>query len=181
MLRTQYVFPVIRNAIAKTNRARNHEFRICQFSVQGNHIHVLAEADSSEALERGARSLAIRIAKSVNQIIFHRGRFFADRYHVLELRTARAVRNALVYVLANFRKHQQRGRREVIDVYSSAPYFRGFSEFDGCPYERDPRLVARSLGPPADWPIEAPRTWLLSRGWLRCGRISVHEAPAGAR
>jgi hypothetical protein len=181
MLRSQIVFPVIRNAIARTNRSAGEAFRVCHFSVQGDHIHVLAEASSSVALERGARGLAIRIAKSVNQSIFHRGAFFADRYHVVELRTPRAVRNAIVYVLGNFRKHGHARKGDVLDVFSSAPYFTGFSEFEGSAWARYPRLIPRSLAPPMGVPTREPRTWLLSKGWVQGGRISVHESPRAAR
>jgi hypothetical protein len=181
MLRSQIVFPVIRNAIARTNRSGGDSFRVCHFSVQGDHIHVLAEASSSAALERGARGLAIRIAKSVNQSIFHRGAFFADRYHVVELRTPRSVRNGIVYVLGNFRKHGHDRKGDVLDVFSSAPYFTGFAEFRGSACARYPQLIPRSLAPPTEVPTREPRTWLLSQGWLQGGRISVRESPRSAR
>ena len=39
--------------------------RIVQFSVQGNHLHLIVEADSSTALSRGMQGLCIRLAKAL--------------------------------------------------------------------------------------------------------------------
>jgi hypothetical protein len=97
------------------------------------------------------------------------------------LTSPRAVRHALVYVLANFRKHEAAQRRAggTADPYSSAPYFDHFAEFRGrLPMEVEPRLVARALREEGS-PLAAARTWLLSEGWLRHGRISVRAAPRG--
>jgi hypothetical protein len=63
------------------------------------------EADEPTGFERGVRGLAIRIAKAVNRMLARRGPVWGDRYHARMLRTPREVRNALVYVLNNFRKH----------------------------------------------------------------------------
>lgn len=178
-LRTQYVFPTIRIAIARMKRSRVDGFRVCQFSVQGDHVHFIVEASSGASLARGARGLAIRMALAVNRLLMQRGAFLADRYHTLELKTRRAVRNALVYVLGNFRKHGRAKRGEMLDVYSSAPYFRGFKELNGkAPYERDPGIVPRVLSPPKCVPVEPAETWLLKCGWqLEGGAISVSEEP----
>jgi hypothetical protein len=78
------------------------------------------------------------------------------------------VRHALVYVLANFRKHD-RAARGAIDPCSSAPWFDGWCDL------RDRDTRAR-----ADPPVRAPRTWLASVGWRRRGLLSTREAPASA-
>lgn len=189
VLRSQFVFPTVRWAIAATNAKRAYAkqsragefFRICEFSVQGDHVHLLVEASCQLALERGVRGLAIRLAKSVNQLLFQKGKFLDDRYHALELGTARSVRNALVYVLANFRKHGRGRSGEPMDAYSSAPYFLGFAEFAGAEAERlCARFVPRALAPPRRSPVERPRTRLLAESWRQFGRISVWEGPKGA-
>ena len=78
-------------------------------------------------------------------------------------------------MLGNFRKHDRARRGELIDVFSSAPYFCGFKEWKGnTPYARDPRVIPRILSPPASSPIEAPATWLLKRGWQLGGENSGH-------
>lgn len=187
VLRSQFVFPTVRWAIAATNSKRAREkrlrlrqaFRICEFSVQGDHLHLLVEASCEVALERGVRGFAIRLAKSVNRLLFQNGKFLDDRYHALELATPRSVRNALIYVLANFRKHGRGRAGELFDVYSSAPYFGGFAEFEADEAEQPlaARVVPRALAPPSESPVERPRTWLLARSWLLLGRISVWERP----
>ena len=41
-------------------------FRVTHFSIQGNHLHLIVEADDAVALSRGMQGLAIRIAKGLN-------------------------------------------------------------------------------------------------------------------
>jgi hypothetical protein len=145
-------------------------------------VHLLVEAPTGQALERGIRGLAIRMAKAVNRLLFQTGPFLADRYHSLELKTARAVRNALIYVLGNFRKHGFAKGGELIDVYSSAPYFSSFRELKGrTPCERNPNIIPAALGPPAAVPVELPQTRLMQSAWRQCGEISLVDAPRGAK
>lgn len=182
-LRTPFVFPTLRSAIESARAKGVDEFRICEFSVQGAHIHLLVEAESAAALRRGLRGLAIRIARRVNRLFGEKGAFFDGRYHTVALTTARSVRNALVYVFANFRKHGHgRGRPRAIDGYSSAPYFQGFREFQGSAGASVGReVLAQALAPAQSVPIERPRTWLLARGWKQWGWISISDQPAKRR
>ena len=137
------------------------DFRIIQFTVQNDHVHLIAEADASRALSSGLRGLAIRIARGVNRALGRRGRVWGDRYHARALTTPRAVRNALVYVVNNFRKHLRHVTG--IDPCSSAAWFTGW---------REP--PAAGVGPP---PVAAARTWLARVGWLRYGTIELDEGP----
>lgn len=184
-LRTQFVFPTLRRALAKATRARA-DFRILQFSVQGDHLHLIVEASGKSALSRGMQGLAIRIARSVNRLIFRTGKLWVDRFFSRELRSPRAVRNALAYVLHNFQKHRAAGASR-IDPYSSAPYFDGFRGLRG----RAPRelpsysslpLSPRGVSPPDndhEIPVVSARTWLAGSGWRRSGLIALH-APHNA-
>jgi REP element-mobilizing transposase RayT len=179
-LRSQFVFPTVRAAIAKTSARRGGTFRIVHFSVQGNHIHLIAEAEDAAALIAGVRGLEISIAKRVNRLTFGRGKFWADRWHGRALTTPRATRHALVYVLSNGQKHGSHSRPGRLDPCSSAPYFAGFREFVGLPpVARKSTMVPRSLAPPAASPVSESSTWLLGVGWRRHGLISIYEAPAG--
>lgn len=90
--------------------ARSHEFRVIHFSLQHNHVHIIAEAESNEVLTRGMRSLMITMAKGLKQ-----GRVQLERYHLHVLRSVRETRNALHYVLFNSQRHGSR----IIDEYSS--------------------------------------------------------------
>jgi len=165
-LRTQKVYRVIRCALAAA--CQRQGFRICHFSLQRNHLHLIAEADSPAQLHRGMTGLLVRIARGLNRLRGRTGQVFPDRYHHAVKRTPTDVRNALRYVLANSRRHahpvQDRHRLATgyVDPFSSAPYFDGWSP------------QSRRLSAPVDddeAPIAAPRCWLLTTGWRRIGLL----------
>jgi REP element-mobilizing transposase RayT len=143
-------------------------FRLCHFSIQPDHVHLICEADDEVALSRGVAGLEIRMARAINRLLTRRGRVWADRYHATILRTPRQTRFCLVYVLGNFRHHGgERTSPKCIDVWSSSYWFVGYRERAEIPE------------PPVDPPpVVAPRSWLLSEGWTRAGGlISVTEGP----
>ena len=138
-------------------------FRLVQFSVQANHLHLIAEADDEQALSRGMRALGVRIARGVNRVLGRSGQVFADRYHALHLTTPSQVRNALRYVLNNALHHGLSGA--LPDPCSSGPAFDGWRD----------RFVHE-----LPWaPVCAARCWLLRVGWLQWGRIGLREVPSG--
>lgn len=144
-LRSRRSFRVI--AAALRIGGDRFDVRVIQFSVQGNHIHLVVEAPNRGALARAIQGLSIRIAKGLNRMMGRKGRVLDDRYHARVLRTPTEVRRAIHYVLENARKHAaQRGETYApgyVDPYSSAG--------------------ARDLAlPPA-------QTWLLREGWRRAG------------
>jgi REP element-mobilizing transposase RayT len=188
-LRSQFVFPTVRLALLRAARRSPERFRILQFSVQSDHIHLLVEAHDKRALSSGMRGVAIRIARYVNDLLGRRGPLWADRWHGRALRTPREVRNALVYVLANFRKHAvapraqraHRGSRVrsggvnralAFDPYSSAPWFDGWRDHSGAPR---PSRHARAETDAS--PVNPPMTWLATVGWRRHGLIAINETP----
>lgn len=142
-------------------------FRVIEFSVQSNHLHLVAESSDERALARGMTGLTTRIARGINRLWRRVGSVFPDRYYARILRTPRAVRTALIYVLQNARKHGA-WRVLVPDVYSSAPWFEGWKGGSGKVAESSPRLLERA------------RTWLLSVGWRRHGLIDLCEVPVGS-
>ena len=79
--------------------------RITHFSVQGNHIHLIVEADDEECLSRGMQGLGVRIAKKLNQVMGRKGSVLADRYFAHVLRTPSEIRRAVDYVLRNYMSH----------------------------------------------------------------------------
>ena len=84
-------------------------FRLVHFSVQGNHVHFLVEAEGTRELSRGMQGLNVRLALALNRLMRRRGKVFADRYHAVILRTPKQAANALHYVLHN-RQHHAPGR-----------------------------------------------------------------------
>jgi len=161
-LRSCRVFPAVRRALAASSHAN---FRILEFSIQDNHVHLIAEAEHRRALSGGVRGLAIRLARAVNRALGRRGPVWSDRYHARALTTPRAVRHALVYVLMNFRKHLKHVTG--IDPCSSAPWFAGW---------RAPHAAA-GIGPP---PVAVPLSWLARTGWRRYGLLAIDERPKGS-
>ncbi len=178
-LRSQFVFPSVRLALVRAARRAPDRFRIVHFSVQREHVHLIVEAKDKRALSSGVRSVAIRVALYVNELLSRRGPLWADRWHGRALSTPREVRNALVYVLMNFRKHAKRVLRAGVDPYSSALWFDGFRGLQtGVPPPLAEAARWRSL-PAADARRDfAPRTWLLCAGWRTRGRVSMTELPA---
>ena len=125
-------------------------FRLVHYSVQGNHLHLLVEAEGKESLARGMKGLGVRVARALNRMMSRKGRVLGDRYHAHVLRTPREAARALRYVLTNFAHHAREWGGQVaatfIDPFSSV------------------RFLATSPGPGA--PVAGPRTWLLRSGWL---------------
>jgi putative transposase len=158
-LRAPRLFEAVRESIRLASRA---EFRVVHFSVQGDHLHLLVEAQDELALSSGARGLSIRVARAVNNVLGRKGPVWGDRYHARALRTPRETRHAVVYVLMNFKKHRPQDRRP-FDPCSSAAWFDGFRSAPPPPPD-----------PPPTW---KPRTRRASTGWRRHGLIGWGEAP----
>ena len=168
-LRSRRSFRAIEAALSAMMRWR--EFRVVHFSVQGNHLRLLVEADDNRALAEGMQGLSVRLARGLNRMMGRRGRVFAGRYHARVLATPSEVRRALAYVLLNARSHLARtgdrpGRYAAFDWYSSAASFDGWSEAP--PASDRPRLTS------------PPRSWLLATGWKRRGLLSPLEVPGGS-
>ena len=139
-------------------------FRLVEYAVLSNRVHFIAESNGERSLARGMQGLSVRIARALNRLWRRVGRVFADRYHARPLRTPREVRNALVYVLHNARKHGVWASRGV-DPFSSGETFEGWKEENNW---RATGLLGRA------------RTWLLRAGWKRHGLVSLSELPVTA-
>jgi len=171
-LRGRKVVAVLRRAFA--HGCDKGVFRICHFSVQGNHIHLVCEAVSAAALAMGIKAWKHRVTRRLNKLWGRNGTVWDDRYHLRLINNLRQVRNTLVYVLQNARHHNEYLPQwaKGIDPYSSAYYFDGWRDDgfrDGIP------PPAQDGGPP----VAAPQTWFLTTGWRRYGLIDLNETPAG--
>ena len=126
------------------------DFRVVHISLQHDHIHLLVEAESREALADGMRTLNNVMAHFINDAVSRRtghkrtGTVFADRYHEEVIRTPTQARNALRYVVNNWRKHSApRGRTWLIDPFSTGAVFEGWAErSDAPPHARDVQALA---------------------------------------
>jgi putative transposase len=171
-MRAQRVMRVVHEEIA---RASAKGFRLLDFSVQDDHLHLLAEADDGQKLSRGIQRLASRIAMAVNALVSRRGRFWRERYHRRDLATPRQYRNALVYVVNNFRKHAPASERAVraraLDACSSAVWIDDWKD------DAIRRLVSEQRARAGPRPTALPRTWIARTGWKRHGRLDALESP----
>jgi REP-associated tyrosine transposase len=149
-------------AVALRGVRERRDFRVVHFSVQGNHVHAIVEADDASALARGMKALLARLGKGLNALMGRCGKVFRDRYHAHVLRTPAEVRRALAYVLGNFASHAvRRGDalpRAFVDPYSSAV----------------------ALGPDGERPpVSEPASWLFrTRGLVLREPEAIYEAAA---
>ena len=145
------------------------EFRLCHYSIQRDHLHLVIEAVSKEALASGMKSIAARVARAVHRVFRRSGPVLFGRYHLRVLRTPREVRNALAYVLLNARKHwrQRYGVAPLVrlDVASSGAWFDGWIRPPPMPETPGARAVAR------------PRGWLLRLH----GLVDPAEVPGSSK
>jgi hypothetical protein len=161
-------------------------FQVVHHSIQTNHLHLIVEASDRAGLTSGMRWLLARIARELNRFWGRRGSVFADRFHERELRSPRQVRNALVYVLQNLRKHGI--SLPGPDPLSSGPEFDGWERGQANSIGRGRHAAPAGTGTAA-WSgflaqlraaraePPSPKTWLLGTGWRRHGLIHPGESP----
>jgi len=159
-LRSEAAFQALSVAFAAASR---EDFRVVHFSVQTDHVHLIVEAASADGLRSGINGLACRMARALNRVWRRHGAVWSDRHHARSLATPREVRNGLVYVLLNFRKHLRAAPG--VDPRSSGAWFDGWS--------------GASTPRTHPCPVASARTWLATAGWRRAGGlIGTDEAPA---
>jgi REP element-mobilizing transposase RayT len=170
-LRTVAVVREFRRSLAEA--CERGDFRVNHYSLQGDHLHMILEADDARALANGMKSIGARLARAVNRACGRTGPVLDGRYHHRLLRTPREVRRALAYVLLDARHHRQRNGRKatapnrVLDPASSGRWFDGWRV-----------TFARCVDEPRGSPeVARPHTWLLRIGWRRHGRIDPSEVP----
>ncbi len=170
-LRRRQAYHAIRKALVTTFARDN--FRVVHLSIQRDHVHLLGEASDRMALARGMQAFQISAAKHINATLARdgkrrRGTVFPDRYHAEIIKSRRRARNALAYVLNNWRRHREPLVREyAVDPFSTAVHFDGW------------RDLHDSAFPPSyePLPVWKPKTWLLSEGWRLYGLVSTTERP----
>jgi REP element-mobilizing transposase RayT len=186
-LRDGRLFHKVRDAFS---RARERfGFRLVHFSVQSNHLHLIAEARDRRALSTGLQGLCVRVARAVNRVLDRRGPLFADRYHARALKTPRAMHFALRYVLLNVRKHAAAAPASAllspssvpagfVDSRSSAAWFDGFSRPQQLAFGAAQIRAEWRAGSDLEAPVARPQTWLLRHGSRRYGGFDVDDAPS---
>jgi REP element-mobilizing transposase RayT len=185
-LRRLDTYTAVRRAL-RVVIAKHREFRILHFSLQNTHLHLICEASNKAALAAGLQGFQISAAKHINAAISRRrrlterrrGEVFVDRYHAEDLGSPRQVRNALAYVINNWRRHEvDHGPFQLLggrlDPYASGLAFTGWRE-------RLPEVdesVPNGYAPPE---VSEATTWLARQGWTKAPPISVYEVPGPRR
>lgn len=142
-------------------------FRVIEFSVLGEHMHLIVEARDRVRLARGVQGLAIRIAKALNRFWRRRiGRVFAERYFARGLVKNMEIWRALRYVLRNARKHGLWFSKDQPDPYSSGRWYLRW-------HQRD--RIHRPLRSP---PVALPHAHFLS---MSCLGLSLDDLPGPRR
>jgi REP element-mobilizing transposase RayT len=153
--------------------------RICHISIQKTHVHAIVEAEDAVALSRGMQGFQISAARGMNRALGRTGKVFADRFHAEQLTSPTQTRNTIRYVLNNWRHHGLDRRGPLagfrVDVFSSAPTFGGYSDYN------EDGLVHIGRWPKTYDGLQTwlPRSWLLSVGWRERGGgpFSVWDVP----
>jgi hypothetical protein len=182
-LRKLDTYAAIRRAMRVSLRVQV-TFRIVHMSVQSTHLHLICEAANKAALSVGLQGFQISAAKHLNAVVSkrrrlprrRRGRVFTDRYHAENLKSPTQVRNAINYVINNWRHHgvdrdaafTLLGGR--IDPYASGCSFSGWraaipTEPVEVPYGYETA------------PVSEPSTWLLKVGWEKAAPIGMFDIP----
>jgi REP element-mobilizing transposase RayT len=178
-LRTREMYNALREATIVA--AVRERIRIVHVSLQRNHVDLLVEAQSKQALARGMQGFRISAARNINTRLGNgkyrrrRGPVFASRYHLEVITSPRRARHALSYVLSNWRKHGEDrsgpASTWLVDPFSSAISFPDWKELEDEGFmwpirdTYDPLVVRR------------PQSWLLRDGWKLCGFISARDVP----
>lgn len=178
-LRREAVYRAVRAASAVS--AARGKIRIVQISIQRTHLHLLVEAPDKGALATGMQGFQVSVARNLNTLLRdgyrrRRGKVFADRYHLVVIKSPRQARHVLVYIMNNWRRHGEHlhgaARTWLLDRFSSACSFPNWQEArpEGwqLPSGYEPLIVL------------PPQTWLLRDGWKLHGPISALAVPGPA-
>ena len=162
-LRSTEVHSLVARAFREVYRRKL--FRVIEYSIQHDHLHLVVETHSSEQLSRGMSRLSIRIARRLNKLWQRTGRLWRERFHSRAISTPAQMRNVLRYCLNNGRKHGAWLNKREPDVFSSGKWFTGWGD-----YRNSPRDAA--------CPVAPPSSWLASIGWRKNGLLPVASSPA---
>jgi REP element-mobilizing transposase RayT len=176
-LRQRSMYQAIRKALRLTIH-RSAGFRVVHTSIQHNHLHFLVEGEHRDCVTRGMQALAISAARAINRACDRTGKVFAYRYHATRITSPRQMRNALAYVLNNWRRHREdrshaRAQRALVDPYSTGIWFTGWT---GMEYELFE--IPRGYEP---LPAANGVSWLLTIGWRQHGLVDPRERPGPLR
>ena len=169
--RQQRVQRLLADVLRDQRRRRyKDDFRVVHYSIQGNHLHLVVEADSERAegyqpLRAGISGLAIAFARRLNMMLRRRGKIWADRYHRRDLKTPKETRFGLAYLFGNYTHHGEKSYGDgVLDIFASGCVFDGWEGAHFVPAE----------GERWRWPVCRAETWLMRQGYRVHGKLTIN-------
>jgi len=154
-MRTRGALEVIHEAF-RAQRSR-FEFRIVEFAILSNHMHLVVEAKDSEELAAAMKGLAVRIARGLNNLWERAGQVFADRYWSRVVRKVHELRRLVCYVMQNARRHGVRIPSGRPDEFSSGPWFQHWRDHEGRTFSSEPPPTERA----SDMALQCARRFVL--------------------
>ncbi len=143
-LRDRKVFPIVRRTLLAASVRFRQMFRIVEYSVQSNHLHLVIEAVDRRELSRGMQGFGIRLAKNLNLRLERRGAVLRERYHAHALRSPTETLRALQYVRQNTHLHRWReGQR---------------ASWNPDPCSTEPEVARAKLPPAESYLLQRART-----------------------
>jgi putative transposase len=177
--RQQRVYQLFTEVLRDQRRRRyKDDFRVVHYSIQGNHVHLIVEADSEraevagyKALRSGISGLEIAFARRLNMMLRRKGKVWADRYHRHDLKTPKETWFGLSYVFNNYTHHGEATYGDgVLDLCASGCVFDGWDGPHFVPHETERWR----------WPVCRASTWLMTKGYLAHGPVPM-SSPTGGR
>jgi hypothetical protein len=89
------VLLAVKAALEGASRWDPESFRIAHSSVHPDRVDLLVYASANRTLSGGIRSVTIRIARGVNDVLGRSGRFWADRWDGREIQSSRELSQVL--------------------------------------------------------------------------------------
>lgn len=144
--------------------AKGFGIHIIHFSLQFDHIHIIAEAKSGKCLSAGLKSLNGRLGKAIRKFTGGAGAVFKGRFHMNVLESPTEMKRALEYVLLNTAKHWK--FVEHADDFSSG---RAFKEWRSLLGKRFRGLIEDQINESRVKfeELSSPQSWLCREGWKR--------------
>jgi hypothetical protein len=94
-LHTPRVVRAIERAVRASAARDPKHFQVLRSAAQGEHVYLVVKASDARALSLGMRSVTIRVARTVNDLLRRSGPLWADRWRDRALATPGDVRRAL--------------------------------------------------------------------------------------
>lgn len=113
-IKNKHILKALHHAI---KRARFKRLKIIHYSLEYNHVHLLAESYDEKILHCSMQAFGISLAKQINKFKALNGTVYKHRYHLRKINSPRDLKNVLHYIFKNGIHHKRTS--SVLDPYNS--------------------------------------------------------------